>query len=297
MKSSTECLTSSIQDAAFETMTHSEFQIAVTPKVTGTQNLHSLLPSSLDFFVCLSSATSIIGIPGQSNYAAGNSYQDALARYRVAAGKKAVSLDLGTILSVGYVSEHVGSRKFLQSKGIVDIREVEYLALLDYYCDPRLPILPPEECQIVVGIRMPGELQAKGFPKAFNTQTPLFRHLHQVKSHACRESATKLKEAVADMGQQLGVAKSSVQAAGLVLEALISKISRLVDIEKGHIDAARPLHTYGIDSLSAVEIRSWLRRDLDADIAIFEILGDSSIAELVGIVVKKSGYIMSSLKT
>ena len=278
-------------------MTHSDFQIAVMPKVAGTQNLHSLLPSSLDFFVCLSSATSIIGIPGQSNYAAGNSYQDALARYRVTSGEKAVSLDLGTILSVGYVSEHVGSRKFLQSKGIMDIREVEYLALLDYYCDPRLPILPLEECQIAVGIEMPGEPQAKGFPKAFNIQTPLFRHLHQVKGHACRESATKLKEAVADMKQQLGAATSPVQAAELVLEALIAKISRLVDVEKGQLDAARPLYAYGIDSLSAVEIRSWLRHDLDADIASFEILGDSSIAELVGLVVKKSGYLMSSLKT
>ena len=78
----------------------------------------------------------------------------------------------------------------------------------------------------------------------------------------------------------------------LVLEALISKISRLVDVEKGDIDTARPLHTSSIDLLSAIEIRSWLRRDLDADVASFEILGDSSIAEPVGIVVTKSGYIM-----
>ena len=38
----------------------------------------------------------------------------------------------------------VVNNKFLQSKGIKDIREVKYLALLDYYCDSSLSILTPE---------------------------------------------------------------------------------------------------------------------------------------------------------
>ncbi|THC88924.1 hypothetical protein EYZ11_011625 [Aspergillus tanneri] len=64
-------------------MTYSDFSAAVRPKVVGSLNLHNaFLTQHLDFFILLSSAAGIVGNSGQANYAAGCTFQDALARYR-----------------------------------------------------------------------------------------------------------------------------------------------------------------------------------------------------------------------
>ena len=89
----------------FKNMPSESLNAALRPKVQGSWNLHQL-PKGMDFFVLLSSYAGIIGGLGQANYASGNTYQDALARHRVAHGEKAVALDLGIVESVGMVFEH-----------------------------------------------------------------------------------------------------------------------------------------------------------------------------------------------
>ena len=59
----------------------------------------------MDFFLYLSSVAGVVGSDGQANYAAGNTYMDSLAHYRVARGEKATSLDLGWMESEGAVAE------------------------------------------------------------------------------------------------------------------------------------------------------------------------------------------------
>jgi hypothetical protein len=56
--------------------------VAYLPKRWGME-LHSLTADQpLDFFILFSSVASILGMPGQVNYAAGNAFMDALARSR-----------------------------------------------------------------------------------------------------------------------------------------------------------------------------------------------------------------------
>ena len=284
-------------------MSYSDFQIPIDPKVAGTYNLHTLLPPNLEFFICLSSMSGITGVSGQSNYGAGNSYQDALTHHRVAAGQKAVSLNLGVVLSVGYVAEHERVKTLLQGKGYMGVREDDYLALLDYYCDPRLPVLSPLECQIVTGLQTPAELHAKGIPEAFYMQTPLFRHLHQIRSDGSSHSSldtgvssSQNADTAQNLQQQLSAATSWGDAEALTLDGLIAKVSKSLDVDKGHIDTRKPLYAYGVDSLAAVELRSWFRRDVGAETTVFEILGNSSMAELARMLVRKSRLVSASLK-
>lgn len=56
----------------------------------------------------LSSVTGILGNVSQANYAAGNTFQDALARHRTANGFPTVSVDLGQAMDAGYVAERGG---------------------------------------------------------------------------------------------------------------------------------------------------------------------------------------------
>lgn len=83
------------EDAVLEKMTFDDWKLSVEPKVHGSWNLHTLLPQGMDFFICLSSISGIVGSGGQANYAAANTYMDAFVRYRIMRGEKATSLDLG----------------------------------------------------------------------------------------------------------------------------------------------------------------------------------------------------------
>ena len=51
------------------------FEKVMAAKVMGTWHLHTLTEQhELDFFVCFSSAASLVGSPGQANYAAANAF-------------------------------------------------------------------------------------------------------------------------------------------------------------------------------------------------------------------------------
>jgi hypothetical protein len=76
------------------------------PKVDGTWNLHNLtINLPLDFFVLFSSAVSVLGSPGQGNYAAASSFVDAMAYLRRNLGLPAISINWGPWSEVGLAAE------------------------------------------------------------------------------------------------------------------------------------------------------------------------------------------------
>jgi hypothetical protein len=54
------------------------------------------------------------------------------------------------------------------------------------------------------------------------------------------------------------------------------------------IDSGKPIHFYGVDSLVAVEFRNWLRKNLEADIEVLDIVGNDSIRALSEEIAKAS---------
>ena len=65
-------------------------------KVDGAWHLHTqTLNQSLDFFVLFSSVASVMGSPGQSNYASANAFLDGLAHHRKNQGLAATTINWG----------------------------------------------------------------------------------------------------------------------------------------------------------------------------------------------------------
>jgi len=91
-----------LQDGAIVNLTPERVAQVMAPKVIGAWNVHKATElRDLDFFVLFSSAVSVLGSPGQGNYAAANAFLDALAHYRRHQGLPAVSVNWGPWADVG----------------------------------------------------------------------------------------------------------------------------------------------------------------------------------------------------
>lgn len=261
-------------------MSFEAFKAAVKPKVAGSWNLHKLLPKDLDFFILLSSVSGVAGYLSQANYAAGNTYQDSLARHRIMNGQKAVSLDLGVIDNVGYVAERPGMRETMKMHGILPLSDTELLALLDYHCDPNLGILSPSTCQVVTGWEVPASMLAQGLEPAYWMSKTQFRGLHQMNSDISAKAPITNTEDKVDTAALLAASESIDQAASIISDSLAKKLSSTLSMPLENIDPTRPMHSFGVDSLVAIKLRNWFAKEIGADVSVFEILGNESIADL-----------------
>lgn len=103
-----------------------------------------------------------------------------MAHHRIEHGEKAVSIDLGMVVSEGVVAETDAMLDSLRRKGwFMEISQEELTALLDLYCDPSLDILTPLTCQQVhVGIESPAVMSEKNIDIPQWMCRPLFRHFY-----------------------------------------------------------------------------------------------------------------------
>jgi aryl carrier-like protein len=264
-------------------MTLQQWRSTLRPKVQGSLNLHKVLSKDLDFFVMLSSLSGIIGASGLSNYAFGCAYQDALARYKIGIGQAAISIDLGIVDGVGYTAEHQGASSLMRSLGMQYISE-EYLhALLRYYCDTDIKIQSTSEAQVVVGFMTEKRLRERGLVQPRSYTRSLMSHLRHFTPSVAQhqdldKSPKKLPATPASQENPATEDKHRSQAA--VSKAICGRLANILDLSINDISPAQALHTYGVDSLVAMEIRNWFKASMGTDVAVLDILSNISIDSL-----------------
>lgn len=270
-------------------MSNAEWCAAINPKVHGTWNLHMALPSGMDFFVMLSSAISIFGNSGQANYAAGNSFQDALARYRVARGEKAVAINLGMVLDEGWVAErrHIRQR-VMQFDEARPVPQSELFAIFDYYCNPSTSFSLPTASQIVTGLELPARILRSGRGIPDSMKRPLFRAMHQVMPDG--ETSLAVTGKSRNFAAMFEEADTLDIAAAAVAEELKLKLCKVLGVEAADKTINDQMSMFGIDSLIALEVRNWLAKEMRADLAVYEILGDVKLIDTGLTVAQKSEF-------
>ena len=98
-----------LQDGLLLQLDAAAMNKVLRPKMVGGWLLHRLLREApLDFFVVFSSAGSLMGQPGQGNYAAANAFLDALAHHRRAQGLPALSINWGAWAELGFAQTEGG---------------------------------------------------------------------------------------------------------------------------------------------------------------------------------------------
>ncbi|KAF2202553.1 hypothetical protein GQ43DRAFT_470778 [Delitschia confertaspora ATCC 74209] len=274
-------------------LTASDWHTTLAPKVQGTWNLHTYLPRDLDFFVCLSSMAGITGCRSQAPYNAACTYQDALVRYRHSLGERAMSFDLGVIIGSGFAAA-TDKTEMLKREGYLGMPKKQFLAILDYCCNPNTRISSPQQTQLVSGLDYMKRYKAGSKEGeiywARNANMAVLRQMN-----AATNSSTDNSQDETHPGELLAMAKSQSQAIEVALHALIGKLSKLFSIPTKNIDPGMPIYSIGIDSLVALEIRYWLMKELKADLAVADVLKDQALIDLARCAVERSGRMEGKL--
>lgn len=271
-------------------MTLSKWKAATLPKVQGTWNLHTQFKNVgvLDFFIMLSSIAGIVGNASQSNYSAGGSYEDGLARWRVAHGLPAVSIDLSAVKSVGYVAETAGTLGRLQRAGFREMSEDQVLGVLES------AILDPYEPQIIAGLNT-----APGNHWDRNGESQLGRDARFIalQNHQQHYQDAGHQDTTDDasLGNKLIEATSKQEIERLVSQAIAQKLADIFLIPVHEINPSKPLSHYGVDSLVAVELRNMLAQQAAAQVSIFTIMQSTSLVALSRDVAASNTHVSQSL--
>ena len=285
-----------IRDAIFHNLHFENWQTNLRPKVQGSWNLHEQLPTDMDFFVMLSSIVGLIGHRSQAGYAAGNTYQDALAHYRRMNGLPAVSINLGAMLDVGTIAEGTTTASFSASEA-AQMNEID-LQLIASMCISgatyRRPMPPPQVC---TGMPSGGMLRAVGQEDPAHFERPFFAVLRNLGiSSATSEKSTASTDKVKDLVDRLRLVVSVKDAYLCVSEILRLRFAKELSLAPDAVDLHKPLHQYDIDSLKAVELRSWFAKVLKADINTFDLLKADNVSALASMIVEVSELVVRECK-
>lgn len=292
-----------LRDSLFENMTHSQWTESIRPKVMGSWNLHKqfLEKDSLDFFTLLSSFAGVFGNRGQGNYAAAGAYQDALAHYRNSLGLKAVSVDLGIMRDVGVLAtgSAAANRDLQEWFEPFGIRENEFHALMrktlssqiSADVSSRSSLVTP---QVLTGFATGATAAAAKISPPFYFSDPRFTIMSLTGLRSNNAAAVSSSNA-ASLKEQLAAASNTVEAQIAITDAIVQKVAKSLQTSPSEIDTTRPLHSYGVDSLVAVEIRNWLFREAKAEVSVFDVLAAVPIKVFAGKAVKVSGHVKKEI--
>ncbi|CAN8104631.1 unnamed protein product [Discula destructiva] len=281
-----------LRDGMFHAMTFDRWKATVSPKVTGAMSLHSALAGTpLDFFLMTSSVSGILGTPGQSNYAAANSYLDALAQHRAASGKVATSILLPMVLGVGVVAENNEIEDNLRRLGMYGIDEEQLLEAFEAALVPcptrRDATLTQAPGHVVVGLdpallqRAMAEVETT---EVFWGSDARFSHV----AHACAQGASEGAGAAAAGGSSILAtvreAQSVAEGVAAVNQHFIEKLGRMLMIAEEDFEASGPsIASYGIDSMIGAELRNWIFKEYKIDIPFQQLLAPTlSIEKFAG---------------
>ncbi|KZL70949.1 polyketide synthase (beta-ketoacyl synthase domain-containing protein) [Colletotrichum tofieldiae] len=256
-----------LRDTLFDKMTADHVRTTVGPKVHGTWNLHELLPKELDFFVMLSSLAGVMGHRGQGNYGCGNIFQDYFAAYRRSQGLRAMTIDIGYLLSVGFVAEHDEYVDHVKAMGLKVMHKSDLHGLMATALEGSDAHPPQVMC---------------GLP--YNEHDDAWYWILDQRFAGLRKTAAGSgaggSASVSLRDELVRCGKADDEAVHLITSALVQRLAKLMMMPEDDVDAGKPLSAYGVDSLVAVEVRNWIAKEVAVEVSVFDIMANIPMRQL-----------------
>jgi len=219
------------------------FVQVMAPKVRGTWLLHTLAKEQpLDFFVCFSSLSPVLGSHGLGSYAAANSFMDALAHYRRSLKLPALSINWAA-WTIGMGNLGADHQNRLTEWGLTSIAPNEGLSIF-------AQLLQQPLTQIGV-MQVDWSKWLQQFPKQ-----PAFYN------NVVTSSTVLINEKPIYFIEKLTSAPTQ-ERRNLLVTYIRSQVAKVIGLQPQQIALDQNLMDLGQDSLMAIELRNWLKSSLE----------------------------------
>ncbi|WP_307806574.1 SDR family NAD(P)-dependent oxidoreductase, partial [Streptomyces sp. FH025] len=245
-----------IDDGVIGTLTADRLAAVMRPKADAAWHLHELTRGlDLENFVLFSSAAGIFGAPGQGNYVAANSFLDALAGHRRAAGLAGLSLAWGPWVHEAGIGRDLGEHLLtrISRSGVTALGADEGLAVMDEAMARGEAVLVPARLDLA-------DLRARA--ARTGDVPPLWRALAggRVRRSAAAQAATGADAADALRRRLAGL--SGQERDRTLLDLVRAHVAAVLGHASAEaVEPTRAFTDLGFDSLTAVELRNRLRTE------------------------------------
>ncbi|MBP2477890.1 hybrid polyketide synthase/nonribosomal peptide synthetase FtdB [Crossiella equi] len=253
-------LAGQVRDTLVPEMDRATFDAAANPKILGGHLLHRhLAEEPLEHFVLFASVASVLTTAGQTNYAAGNAFLDALAHRRRAEGQPALSLDWGP-WATGMIEELGLIEHYRNSRGMTSLAPETGMAVLER-------VLGQDKAQLLVATVVDWPV----FLSWYSVPPPLVQDLAANAAGPAAEGTGFLEEFRA---------AGPEERSRLVAERFTEIVSTVLRVNADQVDPAAGLSVLGLDSLLAMELRARINTELRVALPVVALLSNAPIAEL-----------------
>jgi polyketide synthase 12 len=241
-----------LDDAVVMSLTPERMDTVLRAKVNAAWNLHEVTRDlDVSAFVMFSSMAGLVGSSGQGNYAAANSFLDALAVHRRAQGLPAVSLAWGLWDQASAMTGGLASVDFARfaRDGILAMSSDEALHLLDTAMIVDAPFMLPAHIDFAaLRVKFDG-----------GTLPPMFVDLINAPTRRQVDDSLAAAKSKSALLQRLEGLPEDEQHA-ILLDLVRSNIATVLGSgSPDAIDPDRAFQELGFDSLTAVEMRNRLK--------------------------------------
>lgn len=253
-----------VEDTLVRDMDRQSFDSVFTPKAAGAWLLHHhLREEPLDHFVLFASVASLLTTTGQTNYAAGNAFLDALAHHRRSRGLPALSLDWGP-WATGMIEELDLVGHYRNSRGMSSLSPQSGMAVLER-------VLGQAHPQLLISTIVDWKVFLAWYP----SPPPLVTGLAAEAVAAGHTSDDEQSDFLV-----LFRAADEEERTRLVTERFTSLAAAVLRVRVEQIDPSDSLGSLGLDSLLAMELRARIHSETGVALPVVALLSDASVQDL-----------------
>ncbi|MFE5532890.1 SDR family NAD(P)-dependent oxidoreductase [Embleya sp. NPDC056538] len=239
-----------VDDTVVDALTPERLAAVFRPKVDAAVHLDELTRDApLAAFVLYSSAAGVLGTPGQANYAAANTFLDALAARRRAHGLPATSLAWGPWAELSELTRRMSSadRERMADAGVLALSTAEGMAVVDAALG--------SDTALFVPLRIDLDTFARRL--AGSAPPPLYRGLIRAPLRRAVGAGTGVGDG-ADLAARLA-AEPPAERTRILLDLVRAQAAAVLGYPDGDaVGPGRPFRELGFDSLNAVDLRNRL---------------------------------------
>lgn len=252
-----------LRDSMIANITREQMETSLHAKAVGAWCIHNYTRDmDLDFFIMYSSATTVLGNPGQVNYVAANMVLEALAQHRRANGLPATTYGWGPLSDTGMLTD---SPQVMESlKRVMGVTELSSKQALDY-----MELSPDEKYVNLFYFNLDWN-RARDLPYI---KTSMFNWIDELKgSGPVRSMGADSAKAILAMERE--------DAIPALVESIGAEVAAMLKVPFESMDTTQSIADLGLDSLMAVELGLLIEERYGVKVSSFSMNVNSDLAAL-----------------